>query len=458
MKKGPGPLLGKTLNAISGVNRREVLMGSVALGLAANSRPAIAGREAPNGRKGTFPSGFLWGASTAGHQVEGNNLASDTWALEHLNPTNFTEPSGDACDSFHRWPLDLDIVRDLGLNSFRFSVEWARIEPEAGEFSVAMLDHYKAMVEGCRERGLKPLVSFNHFTCPRWFAMRGGWINPDAPSLFARYCDRLARHLGESIERATTLNEPNLMLLLRYKLPSGVFAKNDVVQAAAIKAYGSSTFVSSFIENEEQSHAVQPILMEGHRQAKAAIKAARSDLPVGVTLAIEDDQPFGEDSQIAKKRAMCYDDWLRVAREDDFIGVQNYERARIGPEGQMSPPAGAVLTDRGAEIYPPSLAGAVRYAWSQTKVPVLVTEHGIGTSDDRQRAGFIPASLQHLAEAIAQGVPVLGYCHWSLLDNFEWIFGYTPKFGLVEVNRTTFARTPKPSAHVLAGIARKNAV
>ncbi|HEY8539636.1 MAG TPA: family 1 glycosylhydrolase, partial [Steroidobacteraceae bacterium] len=157
------------------IDRRTALKAGAAM-LAASALPSAGAQS-----KGQFPRGFLWGAATSGHQTEGNNTASDTWFLEHLQPTAFAEPSGDACNSFELWPTDLDLVRSLGLNSYRFSVEWARIEPERGHYSNAMLDHYSRIVDGCRERGLTPIVTFNHFTCPRWFAASGGWLNPDAP-------------------------------------------------------------------------------------------------------------------------------------------------------------------------------------------------------------------------------------------------------------------------------------
>ena len=133
-------------------------------------------------------------------------------------------------DRFALWPQDLDLVRDLGLNTYRFSIEWARIEPEPGLYSIAMLDHYQRMIEGCRERGLTPMVTFNHFTCPRWFAATGGWLNEKSPDLFARYCERSARHLGASIGYATTLNEPNLMRLLKwFGLPPQIFETQRAV-------------------------------------------------------------------------------------------------------------------------------------------------------------------------------------------------------------------------------------
>lgn len=164
------------------LSRRSVLAAGVALAAA----PAIGARRQSERSGSLFPDGFLWGAATAGHQVEGNNTASDLWLLENLQPTVFAEPSGDACNSLLLWPRDLDLVRELGLNSYRFSIEWARIEPEPGLFSIAMLDHYKAIIEGCRERGLTPLVTFNHFTAPRWFSAQGGWLSAGVLGAIAR--------------------------------------------------------------------------------------------------------------------------------------------------------------------------------------------------------------------------------------------------------------------------------
>jgi beta-glucosidase len=173
---------------------------------------------------------------------------------------------------------------------------------------------------------------------------------------------------------------------------------------------------------------------------------------------MSDDQGVGADSVRDQSRENLYGDWLRAARGDDFIGVQNYARVQYDAKGPIPAPANAERNWMGSEVYAPSLAGAVRYAHEATKLPVIVTEHGVGTDDDALRARFIPAALTHLKQAIDDGVPVRGYVHWSLLDNFEWIFGYKPRYGLAAVDRKTFKRTPKPSAFVLRAIARRNAL
>lgn len=406
----------------------------------------------------TFPGGFLWGAATAGHQIEGNNVNSDMWLMENVRPTTFAEPSGDADNSFELWPVDLDLVRTIGLNSFRFSLEWARIEPEPGAFSIAMLDHYKAIVEGCRARGITPVVTFNHYSTPRWFAARGAWTRPDSPDLFARYCDRAARHLAAGIGYATTFNEPNSFAMFVNVFPPEFTAAQAAMNAAAARACGSDRFKNPLFPDAADAPLVQATLIKAHKIGRAAIKAARGDLPVGVSLAIRDDQAVGAHSLRDAKRKAFYGDWLEAAKADDFLGVQNYGRALWSDKGEVPPPGSTSVGAYTNEFYPQSLANAVAYAHQATGVPIIVTEHGVGTDDDTIRARLIPAALAELHRLIAAGVPVRGYMHWSLLDNFEWLQGYKIKFGLCSVDRMTFKRTPKPSAAIYGAIARRNAV
>lgn len=417
------------------------------------------GQDGGMAENADFPQGFLWGAATSGHQVEGNNLNADSWLLENVTPTIFREPSLDAANSLALWPQDLDIVRGLGLNSYRFSLEWARIEPEAGRFSVALLDHYKSIIAGCRERGLTPVVTYNHFTTPRWFAASGGWHNPDAPQIFARFCDRATRHLGDGIGCAVTLNEPNIALQLWASLPQVMQAVGMVLPpmlAAAARAIGADRFAPAYLMAKDSARETLPAMIAGHQAARAAIKAVRGDLPVGVSLAIADEQAGDSRRLRDEARAEAYLPWLEAVRGDDFIGVQNYGRNVWDEEGIRPSPPDARLNAHGAEVFAPSLAGAVRYAHSVSRCPVLVTEHGVGTDDDLLRAWLIREALRSLHGAMKEGVTVLGYLHWSLLDNFEWMFGYDVKYGLCSVDRRSFDRSLKGSAAVLGGIAVHN--
>jgi beta-glucosidase len=184
------------------------------------------------------------------------------------------------------------------------------------------------------------------------------------------------------------------------------------------------------------------------------MKALRGNLPVGMSLALPDVQPVGTDAGVAAYRRHAEAPFFAAAREDDFIGVQTYGRMRLGKDAVMPPPHDAELTQSGDEYYPQALGPAIAHAHAATGRPVLVTENGIATADDRQRARYIADALTSLDATQASGVPVIGYIHWSLLDNFEWRRGYTQQFGLAAVDRRTFRRTLKPSAKLYADLVR----
>ncbi|MFI9542652.1 family 1 glycosylhydrolase [Streptomyces sp. NPDC052016] len=246
---------------------------------------------------------------------------------------------------------------------------------------------------------------------------------------------------------------PEQLLQAGAKLPPEAETLKTRMLAAAARAAGSDTYASANVIPAHRQDEFQAAFTRAHRAARDAIKARRGDLPVGVSIAIADEVaiPGGEARRDAK-RAALYDHWLREARHDDFIGVQNYERVVHGPDGEVT--VAGELNGMGTVIAPGSLAGAVHYAHQMSGAPVLVTEHGIHTPDDAQRAAFIPASVEGLVAEVRAGTPVLGYCHWTLLDNFEWIFGYGARLGLHEVDRDTFQRRPKPSAKAYAAVIR----
>ena len=401
-----------------------------------------------------FPKGFLWGAATAAHQVEGNNVNSDLWVLEHLKPGIFQEPSGDACDHYHRYAEDIRLLAGLGFNTYRFSIEWARIEPEPGFFSKAELDHYRRMLAACHENNLKAMVTFYHFTSPRWFAGMGGWENSASVDLFTRYCDRASKHLGDLISFATTFNEPNVPMLLRWMpIDMGLGAAGQMMQKAA-RAIGAERFGSFFTGDQD---LLRDNMVAAHHRGIQAMKSA-GNFPVGVNIAMTDDQAAGAGSGRDRKREEVYGPWLRAAAKSDFVGVQTYSRSRVGPNKDLPPEQGVELTQMGYEFWPEALEQTIRYASAQAKVPVYVTENGIGTEDDTRRIEYIKRALAGVHKCVAGGVDVRGYIHWSLLDNFEWMLGYRPKFGLVAVNRETQERTPKPSAAFLGNIAKRNSV
>ena len=385
-----------------------------------------------------FPTGFLWGAATASHQVEGNNVNNHYWEWEHAPHSPFAEPSGDAVDHYHRWREDLDLLAGAGLTAFRFSLEWSRIEPEEGEVSRASLDHYRRVVDGCRDRGLSPVVTLNHFTTPRWFWRDGGWLDPKAGDRFARFVET-ALPVVRDAAYVLTLNEPNLAACLPV--------------LAAMAARGEP--VAGLPRPDQQ---VSEALIAAHRRGMEILRGAGSP-PAGYALVgqewiVED----GAAAETAAHRAAMEDQFLAAAQGDDFVGMQIYSCARIGPDGPVAPPPDR-MTLAHMEYRPPALGASVRRVSEVLPdVPIVVTENGLATRADAERIAFTDEALRSLHAAIRDGADVRGYMHWSLLDNFEWFSGFAITFGLIAVDRTTFVRTPKPSLAWLGSVARRNGV
>ena len=368
-----------------------------------------------------WPAGFLWGAATSAHQTEGDNRTSDWWSFEQAGLHFVPEPSGAAVGSYDRWEHDMDLLVDAGFSDYRFSLEWARIEPTPGELSAAELAHYAAMVHGALARGLRPLVTLHHFTHPLWFHEAGGWLAPDAVDRFCRYVETVVPLLG-GVERVCTINEPNILAIL----PALLAGEPAPGLPAPDRATGDA-------------------LIRAHHAARALLRERAPHLGVGWSVACQvfEAEPGAEDvcARLAHDREGRY---LEASRGDDWIGVQTYTRTRVGLDGPLPPPEGARLTLTGWEYAPRALGAAVRTAAEATGVPVIVTENGIATDDDDLRRAYTSEALGALREAMADGVDVRGYFHWSLLDNYEWgRFG--PTFGLVAADRETFARHPKPS-------------
>jgi beta-glucosidase len=381
----------------------------------------------------TFPDNFLFGAATAAHQIEGGNTNSDWWAFEHDPTSGCRDSSGDACDSWHRWDEDLALVQSLGLNSYRFSVEWARVEPAPGEFSLVALDHYRRVVQQCHDRGLVPVVTLHHFTIPTWMSERGGFESPEIAQRLGAYTTRVADAIGDGIGLACTINEPNIVALMGYLL--GVFPP--------------------VVRDRKRFEVVSEAMRASHHEMVAALRAGPGRYPVGLTLSMAEMEAIaGGEAQHAQALEHLEDAYLRAVGGDDFIGVQCYTRLRFGPDGPVDVPAGARRTLMGYEFRPEVVEHTVRRAAAVSGLPVVVTETGISVNDDGERIEFIDAALQGVAACIADGIDVRGFFYWTLLDNFEWVLGYSQPFGIVACDRESFARKPKPSATHLGRIAR----
>jgi beta-glucosidase len=375
-------------------------------------------------RAALFPKDFLWGTATSAYQIEGDNTNSDWWSYERAQHTRAVEPCGDACDSWHRYEEDLDLVHFLGLNAFRFSIEWARVEPSQGTFSTDALGHYRAVIEACLARDVVPVVTLHHFTLPQWVADAGGFESPHIASWMADYTRVVSRALGESIGVACTINEPNIVAQFGYL--NGLFPPQ--------------------VTSWERFVRVNATMRECHAAMRDVLKEGPGNFPVGLPLSMQEYEALpGFELQMESFRAEMEDKYLEAARDDDYVGVQCYTKLLIGADGAVTRPEGET-TDMGYLYWPQCVEYTVRRAIRLAGVPVIVTENGIGTADDRQRIRYLGDALAGLRSLLEEGFDVRGYFQWSLLDNFEWALGYRPKFGIVAVDRTTFTRTPKPSA------------
>jgi beta-glucosidase len=321
-----------------------------------------------------------------------------------------------------------------------------------------MLEHYRRMLGACHENGLTPVVTYHHFTSPRWLIAAGGWEDPKTPERFARFCERATRYLGDLIGAGCTLNEPNLSLLLT---KSGIIPPPNPLQpapwrVAAAQALGITPERLVPFLSAASDVAVETILA-AHRQSVVAIKAAGGDFPVGMTLALQDIQagPDGE-AMAGQMRQAINGVYLDNLTGDDFVGVQTYSRLRFGPTGPLPSEEGVELTQMHYEFWPEALEATIRYAIAVTGRPVLVTENGLGTDDDTRRIAYVQRALQGVANCLKDGLDVRGYIYWSAFDNYEWMLGYRPTFGLVAVDRETQERTVKPSARWLGTVARAN--
>ncbi|WP_223694876.1 glycoside hydrolase family 1 protein [Leifsonia poae] len=386
----------------------------------------------------SFPSDFLWGAATAAHQVEGNNLNSDWWRLEQLAADYGVQPSGDALDSYHRYGEDMRLLAEAGYNAYRFSIEWSRIEPLPGVFSRAELAHYRRMIDTAVSLGLTPVVTLHHFSHPLWFEERGAWLAEDSVEAFTRYVEQACSIL-DGVEWVVTINEPNVLAITH----------GGQRQVAQGKPYPMNALPDQEIGDR---------FIEAHRSVAPMIRKL-TGAKVGWTVANQALTPTpGNEEKFAEVRYLIEDKYLDVSRDDDFLGVQSYTSQPVDANGIVPHPEHPDNTIMGWAYRPDALGIALRHTKEVVgDVPILVTENGIATADDERRIAYTTVALNDMADAIENGIDIRGYLHWSLLDNFEWGH-WEPTFGLIAVDRETFERHPKPSFAWLGKIASDNAL
>jgi beta-glucosidase len=401
-----------------------------------------------------FPDGFLWGTSSAAHQVEGDNRSSDWWEWEQ-QPGRIAngDTSAVACDQYHRYREDFALLRELKQNAHRLSVEWSRIEPSEGVFDSRQLRHYRDVLGELREQGITPMVTLHHFTSPQWFARKGGWTARGSARAFMPFVHRVVDELGDLITLWCTVNEPS------------IYAANGWI---------TGEFPPGHHGDLASQYRVTSNLHRAHELAYAAIKRRWPDSPVGLSHHKFLFIPAGDsrrDRFAANAAQQVVDRWpvapgrlqKIVEATSDYIGVAHYwgQMAAFDPRRPQDQfvrrfnPHGLRETEMGF-CSDPSWMRGVLHEFRRYGKPVYITENGLSTLDDEWRERYLGEVLTAVHGAIEDGVDVRGYFHWTNLDNFEWARGYTAHFGLVAVDRKTLERTVKPSGRLYARIAAAN--
>lgn len=381
-----------------------------------------------------FPKDFLWGSATAAHQVEGNNIHSDWWAWEKNGGTK--EASKLACDHYRRFEEDFDLIQKLNQNAHRFSIEWARIEPKEGKWDKEALKHYRKVLESLRKRKIKSFVTLFHFTLPLWFAQKGGFSQIENLKYFERYTQFLVKNLGDLVDFWLTINEPNIYVSTSYLGGLWPPQKRSLLQSIKV-----------FIN-----------LAKAHKKAYKIIHEFKSDAKVGMAMNISTYNSFGGyfiGMIFSKLTKLLISDsfYLLTQNFHDFLGVNYYFFRNFSIRTLKM--THAVYSDLGWLIYPKGLYD-VCLDLKKYHLPIYITENGIADKKDILRTEFVLNHLRWLFKAIEEGVDVKGYLHWTLMDNYEWTYGFKPRFGLVAMDPITRERKIRKSALVYAKICKAN--
>ncbi len=410
-----------------------------------------------------FKEGFLLGAATAAHQVEGNNTKNDIYAQECMKHGGYPVRSGLAANHYVTYRDDIRKMAEAGLNAYRFSLEWSRIEPQEGVIDHNEIEHYRDMIHACYENGIEPIVTLFHFTSPKWLIEKGGWESEVAIECFARYVEVVCEaYKNENLRYVCTINEANIgVLIAKYmRMAMEQSAKADNLQIGVDIEAMAREREEARLESLQVFHVENPavfvsprtakgvnIVKQAHRKAVDIIHKMMPETKAGLSLSLRDVQWNEEGKEMAQA---CWEEefsqFLDAIQDDDYFGLQNYTRCVFGKDGELPVPDGAEVTQMGYEFYPQGLENVLRRVSQEFKHEILVTENGIATSDDTRRVAFIKEALAGVKRCLDDGVSLIGYIYWTMIDNYEWQSGYSMQFGLMEMDED---HTPKPSLAVL---------
>ncbi|MFA5092712.1 MAG: glycoside hydrolase family 1 protein [Candidatus Omnitrophota bacterium] len=402
-----------------------------------------------------FPRNFLWGAATSSHQVEGQNIYNDWWLAEQSGALK--EASGDACCHYELYPQDFAIAKELNHNCHRFSIEWSRIEPVEGKFNTVEIEHYRKVLLELKRQGLEPVVTLHHFTNPVWFSQKGGWTKAKLQKYFLRFVDKVVREFSGLVKFWITINEPLIYSSHAYLLGVWPPKKNSLIQTAQVTINMARAHVKAYrlIHKIYQERSLlQPMV-----SISANLQAFEICFPTlknKIALYLRH-----------KLYNLCFIEALLRRKTLDYIGINYYGRNLADVRSFK---IRSLLLDTcsynhlplrknslGWDIYPQGLYKLLM-ALKKYNLPIMITENGICTEDDSLRWDYIYEHLEQMGMAMDQGVNVLGYIYWSLIDNFEWAQGFAPRFGLVHIDYQNQKRTIRDSAKRLAQVAKDNEI
>lgn len=402
--------------------------------------------------KNQFPKNFLWGASTASHQVEGGN--HNQWSIWELqvaqdqagsakerlgwlpnwervkaqaeDPDNYI--SGSGVDHYKKYKEDFKLLKQLNMTSYRFGIEWSRIEPEEGKFDPKAIEYYRNYIKELKRQGIEPMLNIWHWTMPVWFTDRGGFTKRDNLRYWERFVTKVSEEFAPLVRNIITLNEPNV--------------------------YATHSYLMGWWPPQERNWRTTLVvyvnLVSAHKRAYCILKTKKPRLNVGIAQQLANIQakrPHNVIDQVMTKWMRYFWNWWfynRIRKYQDFVGFNYYFTDYYRGFRRDNP---AVPTnDLGWYMEPEGLYPLLLRVWAHYRKPIIITENGVADMDDQYRQWWIQESIVAMEKALSEGVKLVGYYHWSLLDNFEWAYGYWPKFGLIEVDRKTMKRKIRPSA------------
>ena len=407
--------------------------------------------------KREFPPNFFWGSSTASHQVEGGNhnqwsvwelqVAKDQASTAHQrlswlpvwhdikdeaeNPDNYI--SGKGVEHYSRYAEDFKLAKELNLNAFRFGIEWSRIEPKEGQWDEKEIEHYREYIAELRKQKIEPFLNIWHWTLPLWFAEKGGFKKRENIKYFERFVEKVGQEFCEDVTYVITLNEPNVYASFSYY--SAQWPPEEKSWVSTLKVYFN--------------------LVAAHKRAYRILKKQRPSLMIGIAAQLANIQAkrphnFGDEITTKWMRFM-WNWWFlnRIKKQQDFVGFNYYFSDYYRGFKRDNPKV--PLNDLGWYMEPEGLYPLLLRAWAHYRKPIIVTENGLADEGDQYRAWWLEETIVAMERALSEGVDLRGYFHWSLLDNFEWAYGWWPKFGLIEVDREhDMKRTIRPSARKFA--------